>query len=71
MARLIIRFIVLGCIFGIGSAITAGCQSSGADTPAALQLFNGKNLDGFYTFLRDRGRENDPGASNPNAVRSE
>ncbi len=25
-----------------------------------VQLFNGKNLDGWYTFLQNRGRNNDP-----------
>jgi hypothetical protein len=25
-----------------------------------VQLFNGQNLDGWYTFLQDRGRDNDP-----------
>lgn len=25
-----------------------------------LQLFNGENLDGWYTFLKDKGRDNDP-----------
>ncbi len=25
-----------------------------------LKLFNGKNLDGWYTFIKDRGRNNDP-----------
>lgn len=25
-----------------------------------VQLFNGQNLDGWYTFLKDRGRNNDP-----------
>jgi hypothetical protein len=25
-----------------------------------IRLFNGKNLDGWYTFIRDRGRNNDP-----------
>ena len=25
-----------------------------------LQLFNGQNLDGWYTFLQDRGRDTDP-----------
>ena len=25
-----------------------------------IKLFNGKNLDGWYTFLKDRGRDNDP-----------
>jgi hypothetical protein len=27
---------------------------------AAQQLFNGKNLDGWYTFIQGRGRNNDP-----------
>lgn len=25
-----------------------------------VKLFNGKNLDGWYTYLQDRGRNNDP-----------
>ena len=25
-----------------------------------IKLFNGKNLDGWYTYLKDRGRNNDP-----------
>lgn len=25
-----------------------------------IRLFNGKNLDGWYTFIKDRGRGNDP-----------
>jgi len=25
-----------------------------------VQLFNGRNLDGWYTFLKDRGRDSDP-----------
>ncbi|MBT3382102.1 MAG: DUF1080 domain-containing protein [Prolixibacteraceae bacterium] len=25
-----------------------------------IQLFNGQNLDGWYIFLKDRGRDNDP-----------
>ena len=25
-----------------------------------IQLFNGKNLDGWYSFLQNRGRDNDP-----------
>ncbi|MDD3728640.1 MAG: DUF1080 domain-containing protein, partial [Dysgonamonadaceae bacterium] len=27
---------------------------------AKVQLFNGKNLDGWYTFIKDKGRDNDP-----------
>ena len=25
-----------------------------------IKLFNGKNLDGFYTFLGNHGKDNDP-----------
>ena len=25
-----------------------------------IELFNGQNLDGWYTFLKERGRDNDP-----------
>lgn len=31
-----------------------------ADLPGAASLFNGKDLDGWYTFIRDRGRDVDP-----------
>ncbi len=27
---------------------------------STVHLFNGKNLDGWYTFIKDRGRDNDP-----------
>ena len=27
---------------------------------SVIKLFNGKNLDGWYTFIKDRGRNNDP-----------
>ncbi len=27
---------------------------------ATINLFNGKNLDGWYTFIKDRGRDTDP-----------
>ncbi len=28
--------------------------------PEGIRLFNGENLDGFYTWIRDRGRDTDP-----------
>lgn len=36
-----------------------GADKNGADQ-AKVQLFNGENLDGWYTFLKDKGRDNDP-----------
>jgi hypothetical protein len=34
--------------------------SFGAESTAPARLFNGRNLDGFDTFLRDKGLNNDP-----------
>jgi hypothetical protein len=33
---------------------------SGTLSYGQIQLFNGQSLDGWYTFLQDRGRDNDP-----------
>lgn len=30
------------------------------DNNSALKLFNGKNLDGWYTFIKDKGKNTDP-----------
>ncbi|HOW69860.1 MAG TPA: DUF1080 domain-containing protein [Phycisphaerae bacterium] len=45
-----------GCGAGAVSRTERGVQA--ADAP--LRLFNGRNLEGFYTFLRDWGRGLDP-----------
>jgi hypothetical protein len=37
---------------------TLSCKGQSCDP--AIKLFNRKNLDGFYTFLQDRGRDTDP-----------
>ena len=34
--------------------------SSGAQQATAKQLFNGKDLNGWYTFLNTKGKNNDP-----------
>jgi hypothetical protein len=31
-----------------------------ADPEGVIHLFNGKNLDGFYTYLQRQGKDNDP-----------
>jgi hypothetical protein len=62
-----VTFYFLGLILST-SAITASIPARNNDskTPvkkeqkSKLKLFNGKNLDGWYTFLKDRGRNNDP-----------
>jgi hypothetical protein len=49
--------------------LSAGCALAGhaglhakdtKDMGPRIKLFNGKNLDGFYTFLRTKGKNNDP-----------
>jgi hypothetical protein len=39
---------------------TNSASSENGTRKSELKLFNGKNLDGWYTFLRDKGRNNDP-----------
>ena len=44
-------------LLGMALGLLAGIQ---ADAAEIVRLFNGKNLNGFYTYLRDRGRNSDP-----------
>jgi hypothetical protein len=51
-------FLVITFFSGI---ITANAQTRKQKKSAkTVQLFNGKDLDGWYTFLKGRGRDNDP-----------
>lgn len=39
------------------------CQTetfAASEETSSIPLFNGKNLDGWYTYLKDRGRDQDP-----------
>ncbi len=38
----------------------ATVRAAEAPPPGTIKLFNGKNLDNFYVFLKGRGRDNDP-----------
>jgi len=45
--------------------MSAGCGiakhgNSGSSSGKTIRLFNGKNLDGWYSFVQHRGRNNDP-----------
>jgi len=50
-------------IFGnnvpVGSSESAVAENE-YSRPTKVKLFNGKNLDGWYTFIKGRGRDNDP-----------
>ncbi|HNR32164.1 MAG TPA: DUF1080 domain-containing protein [Candidatus Hydrogenedentes bacterium] len=43
-----------------GSFVICAVASTVFAAPAPIPLFNGEDLTGWYTFLRDRGRDNDP-----------
>jgi YVTN family beta-propeller protein len=42
------------------AACFLGAGEAGEPASAAVQLFNGENLDGWYTFIKARGRDVDP-----------
>jgi len=41
-------------------AFTAQAQTPPANAPGTVHVFNGKDLTGFYTWIKDRGRNVDP-----------
>jgi YVTN family beta-propeller protein len=51
--------ILLRALCVLALTLTIGGCVSLADTSPTL-LFNGEDLDGWYTFLRERGRDSDP-----------
>ncbi len=46
---------------GLLASILMGAIAANEPTQV-VHLFNGQNLDGFYTFIKDRGRDQDPKA---------
>jgi hypothetical protein len=52
------KFALLGVCF-LSLNLLCGCASS-SKTYRVVHVFNGKNLNGFYTYLRDFGPDNDP-----------
>src|SRR5438132_8430387 len=51
----------IALLLAILSALPAGKQAAAADAPEkVVHLFNGKNLDGFYTWLKGHGKNKDP-----------
>jgi hypothetical protein len=45
---------------GFGRSIDPSASEKKNTAKSNLQLFNGKNLSGWYTFIKDKGRNNDP-----------
>ena len=52
--------LALTCPVVVGGCAAAARRDASSDHPATIHLFNGRNLDGFYTYLRDHGRNRDP-----------
>lgn len=42
------------------SMVMAGAAHAATSSSSPLSLFNGEDLDGWYTYLKDRGRDADP-----------
>ena len=57
-------FLILGWIAGLSQGLNAIAEDSSSVSEQTTEgfhpLFNGKNLDGWYTFLQEHGRDSDP-----------
>lgn len=56
--RLTIRYL----LFCLTSCLIVSCTTSekSNENAGTIQLFNGKNLDGWYKYLKSTGKDNDP-----------
>jgi len=56
------RLIIRSLLFCLVSCVFVSCTSSEKSTESegTIQLFNGKNLDGWYKYLKTTGKDNDP-----------
>jgi len=52
--------VLAALLLGAPAPERAGATDQKKAAGAATQLFNGKNLSGWYTFLRNQGQDNDP-----------
>ena len=55
----LLTFILIS-LLSVPISLAQGPRLSDKTPASPAQLFNGRNLDGWYTFLKDRGRDNDP-----------
>ena len=54
---ILILSLLIGTQTSLAGLSGPGEQNSGK---SSVKLFNGKNLDGWYTFIKDRGKNTDP-----------
>ena len=57
---LILFIIVIGGVQIFGQDSQKEITTSNQTDSKTIKLFNGHNMDGWYTFLQDRGKDNDP-----------
>ncbi len=53
------KIILISLLLIVASVASSQSQSK-SDVKTKIKLFNGRNLDGWYTFLQNRGRDIDP-----------
>lgn len=53
-------FSIMLFLTGMNFPESSGKSSKKTSKKIVVQLFNGKNLDGWYTYVQNRGRNNDP-----------
>lgn len=59
--RYTITCLFVVALFALASGLVAAQDAPAAEAaPGTLHVFNGKDLDGWYTYLKDRGRDQDP-----------
>ncbi len=58
MKRIILFTLVV--ISGIGMRVESGFAQTARSQQKTIHLFNRQNLDGWYTFIKNRGRDKDP-----------
>lgn len=55
-----IRHLALSACLAVAAAACHGADAEPIAPEAPIRLFNGRDLDGFFTFLQTRGRDHDP-----------
>lgn len=57
-----LTMVLCAALLSVFSAVAVAAQDSGkeAEIPGTIHVFNGKDLSGFYTFIKGRGRDKDP-----------
>jgi hypothetical protein len=58
--RVMVLILIILALIGFMKVYPFTGKPNTDSEPSVIKLFNGENLDGWYTFIKDRGRDNDP-----------